>query len=134
MAHLGFKDAFARYGATLRNVQWSVSAWAPDGALVVSVWAHHYRPGPGGTAEYVDTAGRWSGPGNREFRDNVAVAFAEKRPLRLVVATTTDTALVQSGVNASKSSKDFDVRPDLVGEVAEFDGERYVFRFARVAG
>ena len=132
MAQLGLKDAFARYGATLRNVQSSVSAWAPDGALVVSVWAHHYRPGPGRTAEYADTAARWQGAGNREFRENVAVAFAEKRPLRLVVATTSDPALVQSGVDASKATKDFDVRPDLVGEVVEFDGERYVFRFARI--
>lgn len=44
MAKLGIKGAFAKFGATQRNVQWSVSAWTPDGELVVSVWAHHQKP------------------------------------------------------------------------------------------
>lgn len=133
MARLGIQEAFARYGAKLHNVQWSVSAWAPDGSLVVSLWAHHYRKGPSGSAEYADSLDRWEGPGNREFRENVARAFAEGRMVRLVVASTVETEHVQSGRDASKIKKDFDPKEDLVGEVAELNGDRYVFRFRRAA-
>ena len=131
MARLGLKDAFARYGAKPRNVQWSVSAWAPDGALVVSLWAHHCRKGPTGSIEYADSVARWSGPGNAEFRDNVAKAFRAKSPVRLVVATTESTAHVETGADASKVKKDFAVRDDLIGEVVAYDGDKYVFRFSR---
>ena len=72
MAILGITEAFGKYGATLRNPQWSVSAWAPDGALVVSVWAHHRQPSAPGTMEFVDSMDRWRGPGNAELRRNVA--------------------------------------------------------------
>jgi hypothetical protein len=133
MAHLGIKQAFAIYGATLRNVQWSVSAWAPDGSLVLSLWAHHYRKGPGDTAEYADSLARWSGPGNAEFRRNLADAFARRSKVRLIVASTGETSHVQSGADASKVKKDFDAKTGLVGEVVELDGDRYVVRFSRVA-
>ncbi|KQU66112.1 MULTISPECIES: hypothetical protein [unclassified Rhizobacter] len=131
MAHLGIKQAFAIYGAALRNVQWSVSAWTPDGSLVVSLWAHHCRKGPDGTVDYVDSLARWGGPGNTEFRRNIAEAFAQRSQVRLVVASTVETLHVQSGADASKVKKDFDARTSLVGEVMELDGDRYVIRFSR---
>jgi hypothetical protein len=71
----GIKDAFKRYGAELRNVQWSVSAWASDGSLVVSLWEHHRRPSNPGTLEFAESVNRWKGPGNNEFRDNLTLAF-----------------------------------------------------------
>lgn len=132
MARLGISEAFRRYGARLRNVQWSVSAWTPAGELVVSVWQHHYRTGPDGTAEFADSLDRWSGPGNLEFRRNLRRAFDEQRPLRLVIVSTVHTGQVQSGADASRLPKDFDVREELVGEVAELDGAGYVLRFRRV--
>jgi hypothetical protein len=134
MARIGIKDAFATYGANLHNVQWSVSAWAADGSLVVSLWAHHYRAGPSGTVEYADSLARWKGPGNNEFRKNVAKAFAKRSRVRLVVASTIETSHVQAGEDASKIKKDFDPKVDLIGKVAELDGENYVFRFARGVG
>lgn len=76
MLRLGITSAFARYGATLRNPQWSVSAWAPNGSLVVSIWEHHYQKGQPGTMEFTDSPARWSGDGNREFRANLARAHA----------------------------------------------------------
>jgi len=134
MTRLGLKDAFAKYGATLRNVQWSVSAWAPEGSLVLSLWAHHYRKGPDGSAEYCGSASRWSGPGNQEFRENVAKAFREKSRVRLVISSTEETGHVESGRDASKVTKDFHVREDLVGEVVEYDGDKYVIRFRSTSG
>lgn len=132
MPRLGIKDAFASYGAALRNVQWSVSAWAPDGSLVVSLWAHHYRRGPDSTAEYAATTDRWDGPGRNEFRENVERAFREQSNIRLVIVSTPEQAHVESGKDASLVKKVFHVRPDLVGRVAAFDGSNYVFSFARV--
>ena len=129
MARLGLKEAFAKYGATLRNVQWSVSAWAPDGSLVLSLWAHHYRKGAGNSAEYSGSTSRWSGPGNQEFRDNLAVAFRNRSRIRLIISSTDETVHVESGADASEVAKEFHVRKDLVGEVVEYDGETYVIRF-----
>lgn len=129
MARIGIQEAFSKYGAKLKNVQWSVSAWAPDGALVVSLWAHHYRKGPSGTAEYADSLSRWNGLGNNEFRRNIQRAFAECSKVRLVVASTLETEHVQAGRDASKVKKDFNPREDLIGEVVELAGDKYVFRF-----
>lgn len=131
MSRLGLAEAFARYGATLRNVQWSVSAWNPSRELVVSLWAHHYRKGPAGTAEYAGRLDRWSGPGNSEFRRNIAQAYAAGTIVRLVVVSTSQPERVESGEDASNIKKDFDAREDLVGKVVLFDGDNYVLRFSR---
>jgi hypothetical protein len=133
MALLGISEAFGKYGATLRNVQWSVCAWAPDGALVVSLWAHHYRKGPANTVEYADRTERWSGPGKNEFQENVAKAFVERSPVRLIVVRTLYPERVQAGESANKIPKDFDAKTEQIGEVVEFDGNNYVFRFRRRA-
>lgn len=129
MSKLGITDAFAQYGATLKNPQWSVSAWAPDGSLVVSLWDHHYRKGPPRTMEFADSVNRWSGHGNREFRENIARAYAEGKDVSLVVAKTEQVARVQAGEDASKIPKEFFTRKDLVGRVIEFDGDRYAVQF-----
>lgn len=128
---VGIKDAFARYGANLRNVQWSVSAWAPDGALVVSLWEHHRRKSEKGTLELAASADRWEGPGNAEFRDNVAKAFDKKSPVRLIVVRTNEIDKVEAGEDASKVKKEFHPREDLVGQVIEWDGTRYAFQFRK---
>ena len=134
MAKLGISHAFAKYGAHLRNVQWSVSAWAPDGALVVSMWSHRYRKGPSNSAEYFDTLSRWRGAGNNELRENLADAYRNKKSIRLVLAQTNDTAYIESGRDAGKVPKDYSVRDDLIGEVVAFDGDNYVIRFQAVKG
>lgn len=131
MSRSGIRDAFARYGATLRNAQWSVSAWTPSEELVVSQWQHHYRPGPGGTAEYAGTLSRWSGPGNTEFRANLERAYREQRSLRLVIVSTIHTDRMEAGEDASKIPKDFHAREDLVGEVVSLTSDAYVIRFRR---
>lgn len=131
MSKLGITEAFARYGATLTNPQWSVSAWASDGSLVVSVWEHHYRKGPPGTMEFADSLDRWSGAGNREFRHNIAKAFAERKAVRLVLVKTDEAERVEAGGNAATVSKEYFVREDLVGQVIELSENHYAFRFKR---
>lgn len=131
MARLGITEAFARYGATLRNPQWSVSAWSPAGELVVSLWDHHYRKGPDNTMEFFDSFNRWEGHGNSEFRKNVCRAYKEHKLVRLVIVKTDQVEQVEAGVDASKVKKDFSLRDDLVGEVVEIENDRYLFRFHR---
>jgi len=131
MVTKGISEAFAKYGARLKNVNWSVSAWNAAGELVLSLWAHHYRKGEGGAAEYFGKLSRWAGPGNSEFRANLSDAYERRSPVRLVVVQTENIDHVESGEDASKVKKDFSARDDLVGEVTEFDGENYVIRFRR---
>ncbi|MBX7133931.1 MAG: hypothetical protein K1X67_14760 [Fimbriimonadaceae bacterium] len=131
MGSTGIAAAFAHYGAVLRNVQWSVSAWTPAGELVVSLWDHHYRKGASGTMEFADSFDRWSGAGNNEFRANVSRALAEGSRVRLVLVKTRHISHVERGEDASKIDKDFFVRDDLIGEVAEIAGSDYVFRFRK---
>ncbi len=131
MEKLGIKEAFERYGASLRNVQWSVSAWAPDGSLVVSLWQHHQRKGSPGALEFADNANRWSGAGNNEFRKNVQRAFESGADVRLVIVRTSEVDRLQAGEDANKVKKVFFLREELVGKVIEWDGENYAFRFTK---
>ena len=131
MAKLGFAEAFAKYDAKLKNVNWSVCAEAPDGSLVVSLWQHHFGKATNGALVCKDTCGRWSGPGNNEFRAALAKAFASKQAVRAIIATSSNPQLIQSGVDTSTVPKKFDVRKDLVGEVIEFNGEAYAIRFTK---
>ncbi len=132
MASLGIKDAFAQYGATLRNVQWSVSAWARDGTLVVSMWEHHRRKGsPTGTLVFEGSANRWKGPGNNEFRENIQRAFTQGADVRLVIVRTEEVARVEAGEDASKVKKDFFRKPEVIGKVTEWDQDRYAITFTK---
>ena len=131
MADLSLVQAFARYGAKLKNRQWSVCAFAPNGDLVVRQWNHDYTRIDSNTGETTDHLSRWSGHGNRELRDAIAEAFSSSRTIRLVMAYAADPDYVKSGGDASKTKKTYDVKPDWIGKVVSFDGDEYVIRFRR---
>jgi len=82
--------------------------------------------------EFAGSVNRWSGHGNKEFRENIAQAFATRSPVRLVIVKTDEIARVEAGEDASTVKKEFFLREDLVGEVAEFNRDEYVFRFRKV--
>ena len=131
MSDLGLVQAFARYGAKLRNPQWSVCALGSNGDLVVSLWEHHRVKSPAGTLEFSDRVDRWSGPGNNEFRQALKEALESRRPVRLVIAHAKDPEYVESGADASKMKKTFSVRPELIGKVVSIDDERYMISFVK---
>ena len=128
---LGMRDSFARYGATLKNVMWSVSAWTPEDELVLSLWAHHYRKGPDGSSEYVGKTSRWAGAGKNEFVENVNRAFRERKPVRLVIVSTPYPERIEAGEDAGTIPKTFDARENVIGDIVEWDGEKYLIRFKR---
>ena len=112
---------------------WAVSALAEDGALVISCWAHLCKPGAKGVLVYSDYLSRW---GNNELGANLlkthlSEAVARNLPVRMVVATTTETEFVDRGNDASKVKKTFHVRDDAIGRVVSFDGDHYVVEFRR---
>ncbi len=68
---------------------------------------------------------RWSGHGNTEFKRNVVDAFQKRSRVRLVIAKTSETTYVDSGKDASLVKKEFFTREDLIGEVAELNGDNF---------
>lgn len=126
---LGFGEAFAKFGAKLKNPQWSVCAEAPDGALVVSCWAHYFEKAKNGVIRYTDILDRWKGPGNNELRERIRDAFYSGQKIRAVIATTDNTTAVDAGGDASKIKKTFSVKQDWIGEIVEFDGRKMVIEF-----
>ena len=128
MAQLGFVEAFAKFQARPVNPMWAVSAIADDGALVLSCWAHYCKTGGKGVLLYGDRLSRWSGS---LMREHLAQAFQQGLPVRMVVATATDTNAVDYGHDASTVGKTFHVREDVVGKVVAFDGDNYLVEFRR---
>lgn len=133
MADIGFVEAFAKFGAKPVNPMWAVSAIAEDGALVLSCWAHHCKSGGKGVLVYTDCLSRWGGNemGCNLLRSHLEHAVAADLPVRMVVATTTETEFVDQGHDASKVKKTFHVREEIVGRVVSFDGDNYIIEYRR---
>lgn len=132
MSALGFAEAFAKYGARLKNVNWSVCAEANDGSLAVSVWQHHIKK----VGDYLvckDTMQRWSGPGKNELRERLILAKVNNQDISLVIATTPKPELVDAGGDASKIPKTFSIRQDLVGKVTLLDGDLFAITITKRA-
>lgn len=84
-----FTEAFAKYGATLRNPQWSMSALAIDGSLVVGLYANWFKKGDQPrTLTYSDRLSAWKGnePGRNEFQRLLQDAKAQGAAVRVVLA------------------------------------------------
>ena len=130
MRKLTLTEAFAHYGAKLRNVQWAVSDIA-DGHLVVSLWAHKFRKAVDGIVPYEDQLSRWNGAGNKLFRQHLEQAFRDQLPVRVVIVRAQDPEAVDRGIDASALKKSFSVRPELTGQIVEYDGDQFVIEFRR---
>jgi len=125
---LRYAEAFARYGAKLRNKQWSLCAVAPDESLVICLWACKFKRG----GKYVDNLSRVSGyralPGYRELGERLQTALVTKQPIRAVIAHSNEPGLVDSDVGAGTFAKYF-TTSDLIGTVTRFDGDEIVIEF-----
>lgn len=135
MAKLAYTDAFARYGATLQNERWAFSALALDGSLVLSCWDHYLKPNGPGVLRFTDAISRRKNKklGLPLLIEHLEAAMRGNLNVRLVIAYTKETDVVDEGQGAGGIKKDFEVRPDLVGKVVEFDGDRYIIDFRRAA-
>lgn len=137
MSELNFTQAFAVYGAKPKNVQWSVSALAADGSLVISCWQHKFSVPEKGVMRYTDCLSRWRGnnvSGREELAGHLESARDENRKVRLVIASTRETTRVEEGRDVSGVPKSFHVREDYVGEVVAFDGDSFTIDFKKQTG
>jgi hypothetical protein len=118
-------DAFAQFGAKPKSRLRGRSAIAEDGALVLSCSTPHFRrPGPG-VLRYEDVLSRTTGdrPGTALLGEHLALARDGQLPVRMVV-------VAQSGDGKTRSN--IYARPDVVGRLIEFDGDRFVVDFTRL--
>lgn len=92
MKKLTLTATFAKYGARLINTRWACSAIAEDGAMVISGWNHFLSSSDDGHLCYEDKLSRWRGnyPGRNLLANHLQIAYDERLPVRLVVATLDD--------------------------------------------
>jgi hypothetical protein len=135
MSNLGFNDAFAKYGAKLKNPQWAVSSIAKDGSLVMSCWSHYMKKHDD-VMRYQDRLSRWSGnaAGNNLLREHLSTAAQDGLPIKVVIASTKEREQVDGGHDASAVEKKFHVRLDWVGKLVKFDGDEMIIDFRQCKG
>jgi hypothetical protein len=124
--NLSLRDAFARFGAKPSNRLRSLSAMAADGALVLNCSHAHFRHPSRGVLRYEDRLSRQS-PGSSDTEllgRHLTLARAGALPVRMVVTSRADDKIAGGSAGCH-------VRPDLIGKVAEFDGDHFVVDFTR---
>lgn len=135
---MGYVAAFAKYGAKLTNQNWSVSAFAPGGCLVLGLWDEYLKRGHGGYAGALVFEGkvsRWmdGSSGKREVLEHFKRAHEDGAKVRLVLLhqRSEDRGKVGNVADERKISKEYST-PDFIGFIDHFDGDafRVVFRRA----
>jgi hypothetical protein len=124
--NLSLSDAFARFGAKPSNRLRGLSAMAADGALVLKCSLAYFGHPSRGVLRYEDRLSRLS-PGCSDTEllgQHLTLAAAGALPVRMVVSSRAD----ESSGSGSPSCH---VRPDLIGRVAEFDGDHFIVDFTR---
>jgi hypothetical protein len=127
-------EAFAKYGAKLRNRVWAFSDIA-NSSLVLSCWSHRMRPTGNGRMRYTDRFSDWKGArhGRKLLTSHLNETIAKGYPVRLVLATLKNPNQSTAG-DASKLPKDFSPAPTVVGRVLNFDGNEFVIEFRMKKG
>jgi len=118
-------DAFSRFGAKPANRLGSLSAMAADGAMVLNCSAAHFGHPTRGVLRYETTISAI------QAETKVATSLGEHLtrardgglPVRMVVTFPER--------DNKRGTGGHHVRPDLIGKVVEFDGDRFVVDFTR---
>lgn len=138
MTDLTLTQAFAKYGAKIRNPRNVYSAIAEDGSLVISCWFHYFsRPEDEDVAlRYSDRLSRMRGkggklPGKNLLKEHLEQAFREELVVRPVIATTPETDVVDAGQDSSSLPKTFHLKETHIGKVVVFDGDAFRIDFTR---
>ena len=122
--NLSLIDAFGRFGAKPDRLR-AVSAIAADGALVLRCESVNFGHPARGVLRYEDRL-------SREPVDAKSVALLGAHlglardgelPVRMVVGG--------PAVASTPGPRSFHIRPDLIGKIVEFDGDRFIIDFKR---
>lgn len=124
MENLKLADAYARYGAKIPRGQPALSAIAADGAVVISCRSPKFARTRRDVLRYEDSIST----------DESGARHKTLLGEHLVQARDSDLAVRLVIVTPPKGSapRMISVRPDLVGKVTEFDGDRFVVDFERI--
>jgi len=124
--NLSLSDAFAKFGAKPSNRLRGLSAMAADGALVLNCSLAYFGHPSRGVLRYEDKLSRQSAGGSDTelLGRHLTLAHAGALPVRMVVSSRTNESKGNLGASCH-------VRPDLVGRVAEFDGDHFIVDFTR---
>jgi len=122
--NLTLRDAFARFGAKLGNRLRGFSAMAADGALVLNCSHAHFGHPSRGVLRYEGRLSRLGSADTKLLGQHLTLAHAGALPVRMVVSSR---AVEKNGGGSSSCH----VRPDLIGKVAEFDGDHFIVDFTR---
>jgi hypothetical protein len=128
---LNLSQAFKKLNAKPENINYSVSAFAEDGTLVVSLWQHYFGKAQDGILPYTDRLSRWSGRGNANLAKHLEVAIRDGSGVRAIIAHTTDRQAIDVGVPGNKVKKEFHLLEGFVGKVVDFDGDSFTIHFQR---
>lgn len=109
----------------------AASAQAADGAIVISCWSNYFSHFDKETLRYTDTLSRWedNSAGNNLLRKHLLFAQADSLPIRLVVTTAQNTLAINQGWDASKITKTFHIKPDIIGQLTFFDGDQFTIDY-----
>lgn len=121
-------DAFARYGAKPASRLSSLSALAPDGAVVLNCQPAHFRHPTRGVLRYEAALSNVQGLAKDlgVLGEHLTHARDSRLPVRMVVKAAPP-------ITASGKGPGYHVRPDLLGKVVEFDGDHFIVDFTRPA-
>jgi len=125
--NLTLSDAFGRFGAKPGRKYGALSAMAADGAMVLKCEQGRFQHPERGVLRYqnrISTDGLVSKDAQL-LGQHLTLARAGALPVRMVVTFFT------GGKSGNRSCH---VRPDLVGRVVSFDGDRFVVDFERCEG
>ena len=125
MENLKLASAYSRYGAKVPRGQQTLSAIAADGAVVLSCHSGNFGGPQRNVLRYQDaiSSDRAGARHKTLLGQHLSLARDGDLPVRLVIVT----------APKGPSPRVISVRPDLVGKVTEFDGDRFVVDFLRLA-
>jgi hypothetical protein len=123
--NLKLASAYARYGAKVARGQQALSAIAADGAMVLRCHSGNFGRPQRDVLRYEDTISSDRSGTRRKtlLGQHLVLARDGALPVRLVIVT----------APKGPMPRIISVRPDLVGKVTEFDGDRFVVDFSRLA-
>jgi hypothetical protein len=124
--NLTLSDAFSRFGAKPASRLSSLSAMAADGAMVLNCLPAHFgHPAPG-VLRYETTLSTAQAESKviTTLGEHLTRAREAGLPVRMVVT-------FPEREKTRAKARGYHVRPDLIGKVVEFDGDRFVVDFTR---
>jgi hypothetical protein len=118
-------DAFGRFGAKPSNRLGSLSAMAADGAMVLNCLPTHFGHPARGVLRYEHrlSAAQAESKILTTLGEHLTRARDDGLPVRMILTSPEREKTGKGG--------GYRIRPDLIGKVVDFDGDRFVIDFTR---